>query len=288
MSNTDIRSSSPLLGVLLMASAVLVFVAMDSCTKWASQHHTVLQVIFVRAVGALVVALGCGAVGGWALLRARQPKFQALRAALSVISASTFFYAFSRLPLADAYAIFYVAPLAATALAALFLKEPVPARAAVAIGVGLLGVGVVMGPRLGGGETLAYAACVLGMLAYSLSSVVTRRMSAGEALPALLLYPALAMLVLTAPVMPWHWTPPTPASLAVLLTIGLLWPVGVWLVVSALRRAPVARVAPVDYSSIVWVVAIDFFVFGLPPAATTLAGSALIIAACLALLARRG
>jgi drug/metabolite transporter (DMT)-like permease len=278
---------STLAGVLLMGAAVLVFVAMDSCTKWASAHHAVLQVIFVRAVIGLAVALGCGAVGGWSLLRARQPRFQALRAALSVISSSTFFYAFSRLPLADAYAIFYVAPLAATGAAALLLKEPVPARAAVAIGVGLVGVGIVVGPRLGGGELLAYAACIVGMLSYSLSSVVTRRMSGGETLPALLLYPALAMLAITTPLMPWHWTPPTPASVMVLLAIGLLWPVGMWLVVAALRRAPVARVAPVDYTSIVWVVAIDFFVFGLAPAAATLAGSALIIAACLALLARR-
>jgi S-adenosylmethionine uptake transporter len=270
-----------------MGAAVLVFVAMDSCTKWVSAHHGVPQVIFVRAAVGIVVAVACAVVGGWALLRARQPKLQALRAVLSMLSSSTFFYAFSRLPLADAYAIFYVAPLAASALAALFLKEPVPARAALAITAGLVGVGIVIGPRLGGGEAWAYAACILGMLAYSLSSVVTRRMGVGETLPSLLFYPAFGMLILSAPAMPWYWEPPAAPQMALMLVIGLLWPAGMWLVVSALRRATVARVAPVDYTSIVWVVAIDFAVFGLVPTPTTLAGSAVIIAACLVLLARQ-
>lgn len=274
-------------GVLLMAAAVVVFVVMDSSVKWVSANHSVAQVIFLRAAVGCAVAMACGAFGGWALLRARSPRFQALRALLSVLSSSTFFYAFSRLPLADAYAIFYVAPLAATALAALLLKEPVPARAALAIGAGLTGVAIVVGPRLEGGEALAFAACILGMLSYSLSSVVTRRMSAGETLPSMLLYPALAMLAVSAPLMPWHWTVPTPADLATMIAIGLLWPAGMWLVVSALRRAAVARVAPVDYSSIVWVVAIDIIVFGVAPAMATLIGSAVIIAGCLALLRRR-
>lgn len=281
------RDGGALAGVLLMAGAVLVFVAMDSCVKWLSANYLVSQVIFVRACVALVVALGAGAFGGWSLLVARRPGFHALRAILAVLATSTFFYAFGHLPLADAYAVFYMAPLAATALAALLLKEPVPPRAAVSICIGLIGVGIVVLPRLAGGTLLAYAACIAGMLSYSASSVVTRRMSGAETLPALLLYPALLMLAITAPLMPWHWVAPPPGDLVVLMSLGLLWPAGMWLVVLAYRRAPIARVAPVDYTSIVWVVAIDYLLFGIAPAAATLAGSMVIIAACLALLHRR-
>jgi len=56
---------------------------------------------------------------------------------------------------------------------------------------------------------------------------------------------------------------------------------------AALKHGEVARIAPFEYSSIVWVVAVDFLLFGIVPAAATLAGSVVIIVACLLLIERR-
>jgi drug/metabolite transporter (DMT)-like permease len=263
-----------------------VFVAMDASVKYLSGGYAVTQILCVRAGVALLLVLGLASVLGWRRLRMHRPGLHALRAGLLLFSAGTFFYAFRTLPLADAYAIAYMAPLVSTLLAALVLKEPVPRGAALSIGLGLAGVAVVLAPQLQGGALWAYGICFVGVLAYSANSVVSRRMAGGESLLAMMLYPAIAMLAVTLPLMPWHWTPPADSDLAVLVAIGAMWPAGSLLVVAALRRAPVAHVAPVDYSSIVWVVLVDSLLFGLSPSLATLAGSGIIIVACLTLLYR--
>jgi drug/metabolite transporter (DMT)-like permease len=273
-------------GPLLMALAILVFVAMDAAVKYLSGGYVVTQILCVRAGVALILVLAAAALLGWRKLRMQRPGLHALRAVLLVLSASTFFYAFRYLPLADAYAIAYLAPLVSTLLAALVLKEPVPRGAGWAIGLGLAGVGVVLAPQLQGGALWAYGICFIGVLAYSANGVTTRRMAGGESLLAMMLYPAIAMLAVTLPLMPWHWTAPSPSDLAVLMAIGVMWPAGSLLVVAAMRRAAVARVAPVDYTSIVWVVLVDTLLFGLSPSLATLAGSGIIIVACLTLLYR--
>lgn len=277
---------SAMLGPLLMALAIMVFVAMDASVKYLSGGYAVTQILCVRAGVALLMVLAAAGVLGWRRLRMQQPGLHALRAGLLLLSAGTFFYAFRYLPLADAYAIAYMAPLVSTGLAALVLKEPVPRGAGLAIALGLTGVGVVLAPQLQGGALWAYGICFVGVLAYSANGVTTRRMAGGESLLAMMLYPAIAMLTVTLPLMPWHWTAPSPADLAVLVAIGVMWPAGSLLVVAAMRHAPVARVAPVDYTSIVWVVLVDSLLFGLSPSFATLAGSAIIIAACLTLLHR--
>lgn len=273
-------------GPLLMALAIMVFVAMDASVKYLSGGYAVTQILCVRAGVALLIVLALASVLGWRQLRMHRRGLHALRAGLLLLSAGTFFYAFRTLPLADAYAIAYLAPLISTLLAALVLKEPVPRGAALSIGLGLAGVGVVLAPQIQGGALLAYGICFIGVLAYSANSVVARRMAGGESLLAMMLYPGIAMLAVTLPLMPWHWTPPGPRDLAVLVAIGAMWPAGSLLVVAALRHAPVARVAPVDYTSIVWVVLVDSLLFGLSPSLATLAGSGIIIVACLTLLYR--
>jgi drug/metabolite transporter (DMT)-like permease len=143
-----------------------------------------------------------------------------------------------------------------------------------------------VGPELAGGELLAYAACVLGTFSYAFVGVITRRLSASETPLALLFYPCFVMVVLTLPFAPFAWATPAPRDLAILAAAGLLWPVAHALFAAALKRSTIARLAPFEYSSIVWVVAVDWFVFAIAPAVTTLAGSAVIIVACLLLVER--
>jgi len=273
-------------GAGLMVLSVLVFVIQDAAVKWLVGAYGVAQIILMRTTVTLAVVVAFAAAGGFRALRSDRLALHGARGVLLLASSATFFYAFGHLPLADAYTIFYMVPLAMTLLAAILLGEAVPRRAALAIGLGLTGIGVVVGPQLSGGETLAYAACAFGTFSYAFVGVITRKLTLGETRLAMLFYPSLIMVILTAPTLVLDWTPPTWRDTAVLALVGLLWPLAHMLFAAALARTPVAQLAPFEYSSIVWVVAIDFLLFAVAPASTTLAGSAIIIAACLLLIER--
>lgn len=275
-------------GVGIMVLAVLGFVVQDAAVKWLTGGYTVAAILLLRCLVTISVVGSAAGFTSLHQLRTTQPRLHALRGFMLLISASTFFYAFGSLPLADAYTIFYMAPLIMTVFAAVLLGESVPRRAGWAIALGLVGVGIVVGPQLEGGTVLAYLACVIGTVSYSLVGVITRRLAVKETPLALLFYPCAVMIVCTAPFAPWGWVAPSLGDWIVFIAIGLLWPVATWLFASALRRAPVARLAPIEYSSIVWVVAIDYLAFATAPATTTLLGSAVIIVACLLLVERRG
>jgi drug/metabolite transporter (DMT)-like permease len=276
-------------GPALMMLAVLVFVVQDAVVKWLVGSYGVLQIVAMRTLVSLaVIAAAAWWVGprGPRGLRTRRPWMHLLRGVLLFTSSATFFYGFRYLPLADAYTIFYLVPLAMTVLAAATLGERIPRRAVVAVALGMAGVGIVVGPDLGGGAALAYAACMLGTLSYGFVGVITRQMSADETPLALIFYPCLAIVLGTLPVAMLDWTPPALADLALVSLVGLLWPLAHMAFAAALRRAPIARLAPLEYSSILWVVIVDLAVFGIAPEASTLIGSAVIIAACLTLVER--
>lgn len=273
-------------GASLMALTVLAFVVQDAAVKFLVGAYGVMQIVLLRTSMTLALVTAASGFGGFRALRTRDLLLHVVRGLLLLVSSSTFFYGFGHLPLADAYTIFYMVPLAMTVLAAVLLKEAVPRRAALAIALGLIGVAIVVGPQVAGGELLAYAACVVGTISYAFVGVITRRLSASETPLALLFYPCLVMVVATLPLAPLGWATPTPRDLAILAVAGLLWPVAHALFATALKRSTIARLAPYEYSSIVWVVAVDWFLFAIAPAVTTLVGSAVIIVACLLLVER--
>jgi drug/metabolite transporter (DMT)-like permease len=274
-------------GKILMLLAALAFVVQDAAVKWMTAEYSVAQLLLVRTlVSAVIIAL-LAIVHDRRALATYQPAQHGLRGSLLLVSAATYFYGFKHLPLADAYAMFYLVPLVLTGFGALFLGESIPPRAGIAVVVGLAGVAIVVAPQLEGGELRAYFACLVGTISYAWVGVMTRRMCHAERPLTLLFYPSVMISLATLPLMPWLWITPNLADLLVFLFIGALWPVAHGLFAAALKRSPVAVLAPIEYTSILWVVLADLLIFALPPSATTILGSIVIIAACLFLVERR-
>src|SRR5690606_4322474 len=140
-------------GIVAMLLAVGFFSLMDGGLKHLAGHYPPLQVAALRGLSALPL------VTAWVLLSGRfhtlwrvRWGLHLLRAVLSVGMLAAFAYGLDRMPLASAYALFFVAPLLITALSVPLLGEKVGPRRWVAIGVGLLGVLVALRP---GGQGMA-------------------------------------------------------------------------------------------------------------------------------------
>jgi len=274
-------------GIASMVGAVALFALMDSGLKLLAPHYPPMQVAALRGLASLpLVFVWALADGGlMQLVRVRWP-IHLLRGVLAVVMLGAFAYALRLMPLAEAYAIFFVAPLLITALAALFLRERVGWRRWSAIVVGLCGVIIVLKPSGAGMLTLGGAAMLIAALGYSVSAIAVRVLGRTDSTQSMVFW-MLAMLSLFATIAAWNeWTAIRPEDWWVLAGIGVTGAVGQFLVTYAFSATPASIVAPFEYTALAWAMVLDWVLWKTLPDARMLTGAAVIVIAGLYLLRR--
>jgi drug/metabolite transporter (DMT)-like permease len=280
-------SQQNLRGMLAMLLAVASFSLMDAALKILSPHYPPMQVAALRGWSSLpLVALWVLIDGGpRQLLRVRWP-LHLLRGLLSIVMLSAFAYALRTLPLADTYALFFVAPLIITALAALVLRETVDWRGWVAILVGFCGTLIVLRPTGAGVLTLAGLCVLVSATGYAISAIAVRVLGRSDTVQAMVFW-MLAMTSVFATALAWReWTPILAAHWRVIILLAVSGAIGQYAITEAFRRAAASRIAPLEYTALVWGIILDRLVWHTLPDAVTLAGAAVIIASGLYLLQR--
>ena len=273
--------SRTLQGVLLQLAALALFVAMDALLKLLVAEFPVPQLMFFRFVAhTLLVVLALRLLTGSVPWRTRAPLLQTIRSASLAVSNAALSVALIHIPLADATAVMFAAPVLTVALAALWLGERVSPRRWVGVGIGLLGVFVVLRPPFLTGEPLHWAMLLplvtaAGNVVYQL---LTRRLAAVDDPRTTFVHTSLAACVLTGLATPFVWQPIGLGDLPWMLALGLLGAGGHCLLVLAFARAPASVLAPMSYSQLIWAGLAGVLVFGDWPDGWTLAGAAVIAA----------
>jgi len=223
--------------------------------------------------------------GGVIALRPRHPRLVAVRAVLMAIDIVLVFFAFAELPLADAYTVIFTVPMLVTALSVPLLGEHVGWRRWSATVVGFLGVLIVLRPgfaEISWGHVAALASAFF----FALSLIVVRRIGNAESASCLLFSMLMALIAVSAPVLPFVFVMPSAPDLAVFVGLGLMSGLGHITLIQAFRLAPSAIVSPFQYSQIVWGVLFGLWLFGDRTDAWVIAGSTVIIASGLYILWR--
>ena len=274
--------------------SVLAFVAMASCIKAAGDAVPTGEAVFFRSFFALPPILAWISLrGGFpARVRSANPAGHLWRGLLGVSAMSLGFFALTLLPLPEVVSIGYASPLLATLFAAMFLGERLRAYRLTAIAVGFAGVLLVLSPRLGGaggdGSPLALGAlaALFAAVMSALAQTVTRRLVATERTDAVVFWFTITCTTVSLATLPLGWTLP-PAPLAGLLALsGVLGGVGQIFLTESYRHAELGTVAPFEYTSMLFALAIGYLAFGEVPTGAMLAGGALIVAAGLAVVHR--
>jgi drug/metabolite transporter (DMT)-like permease len=273
--------SRTLQGVLLQLLALALFVAMDSLLKVMVASYPVPQLMFLRfAVHVVFVILAVRIFTGSLPWRSRAPLLQTLRSATLAGASASFIVALMHVPLADATAVMFAAPVLTVALAALWLGEKVSARRWLGVVIGLAGVMVAIRPPFLTGEPLHWAMLLPLVTAVmnTFYQLLTRKLAAEDDPRTTFLHTSLAALALTALAQPFVWVPPAPSDLPWMLVLGLIGAAGHCLLVLAFARAPASVLAPMSYSQLVWAGLAGVLVFGDWPDGWTLLGAAVIAA----------
>lgn len=280
--------TQPVLAILLTLGAGLLYTLGYALAKILSGSLDPVQITFLRSAIVLAGAAAwltrsadpAGAIRR--LLAPAQAKDQRLAAAMLILSTTLAVFGYSLVPVTEASALGFTAPIILVVLGALVLREKVSPRRWVAVALGFAGMLVVVRP---GGELFTWAAVmpVSGALTYALYQVMTRRIRGVANEWDATLQGALAGVVLLAPAMPWLWRAPGAADLALALLYAAVQTAALLCLAGAVRRAEVSGLAPWHYSRIVFALGLDALLFARVPGVWALAGCALIAAGGLVL-----
>ena len=275
-----------LTGIYLKLTALVLFCTMDAMVKALGGTYGSFQMMLFRSAVAMVpVAVLIWRAGGIRVLRANRPWLQAARVCVGFGSLLGFFYVFPRMPLVDAYAISFAAPLFMVALSVPLLGEPVGWRRWTAVAVGFVGVLIMLDPW--GIQFHAISLIVLAAtFCYALSTVLVRLLSRHDQDVVTLFWFAMVSSVvsLIGAVPDWIWPPPL--DWLWLIVLGLLGGVAQILITRAWRLAPAAVLAPFDYTSIVLAILFGYLWFKETPSWTVWFGLPLVIGSGLYILHR--
>ncbi len=280
--------NSTLKGALLSLAAFAFYATHDVVVKYLGADYTSFQIIFFSGLmGFPLVTMMLMADRTDGNLIPKHPWWTALRTVSAVATGAMGFYAFSKLPMAQCYAIFFAMPILITLMAIPMLGEKIGLRRGIAVVVGLLGVIIVLRPGqvdLGLGHLAALAAATTG----AMTSVIVRKIGNDERSVVLMLYPMVASVILMGLALPFVYVPMPLNHLGLLAVMALLGLIGSVLVIAAYRTAPAIIVAPMQYSQIIWAVIYGYLFFDESMDGYTALGTAVIVASGTYIVLREG
>lgn len=276
---THRKRRDEMLGVLLMAAAMLIIPTSDAIAKYLSGAHSPAFLSWVRYVAALGFILPLALVqrgrapGPTPASQGRYWGAQILRTAFLVTAMTLYFVAIARIPLADALGAYFIAPIAATLLAAIALRERLDRRKLLAVALGFVGAILVVRP---GTETSADILIALASGFCMACYLVLTRATAQDRPPVATLTIQLSLgILMLMPFALLQWTTPTREG----LLMGLVSTLSNLMTISAFRLAQVQTLSPLVYLELIGATALGFVLFGDLPSPLTWAGIAVIVAA---------
>jgi len=270
-------------GALWMLGSALGFTAMTVLIKFLGDDYPASLQTFYRQAAGLVILLPIILRRGRAAYATTRPGILFFRSAAGTLGMILSFYAFQKMPLADANALSFTRTLWLVPLAAFVVRETVgPLRIAAAV-VGFLGVLLMVRPGAGGEFALGLPA--LAMLAASFLFALTitgmKVMTRDHSPTVLLVWAATLGFIFAIPgaFIAWRW--PEPVDFALLCAMGVLGTITQACYIKGMQQGDAAAMAPIDYTRLVFTVAAGFLIFHELPSAWTMAGAGVVVASTL-------
>ncbi|MGY3657626.1 drug/metabolite transporter (DMT)-like permease [Bradyrhizobium sp. USDA 376] len=272
------RVDHPFKGIALILLSTVFLGCSDVTAKYLSTSLPSIEITWIRFLTfALIFTPVMLRSSPYYAMRTERLGLHVMRGTVLLGSSLFFITGLGFLPIAEASATGFVAPLFVTALSIVFLGEKVGMRRWFATALGLIGVLIILRPGTSAFHPAAFfpvvsAACWAGTL------ILTRMMSGREAVVTTMAYSSLTGLAILTAIVPFVWVTPSWTAIALGIFIGVASTAGQWIVVLAYRYGDASVLAPFSYSQLLWVSILGFFIFGEVPSIWTIVGAAFIVA----------
>ncbi len=274
------RTSRPLLGVLFMCTACALFPIMNGLVKLLAATYDPQEIVWFRIILHLVlVAAVFMPRMGLGLLRTRRIGTQFVSSVMMMLSTLFFFSAVKSIPVAEAIAVTFVAPLAVVLLAWPLLGERITFFRMAAVIVGFAGVLIVIRP---GSAVFQWQSLLLlgSAVCYAMYQILIRRLAGIDAPATSIFYSVLLGAIIMSAWLPFHWKTPTGwIDWAMLCSLGALGALGHYCVAKAMTYASANFVAPFNYTQMIGSVIVGYLMFAEVPDFYTWLGTAVVVGA---------
>ncbi len=278
-----IISHLPTQAVLLMMGAIGFYALQDVCVKSLPSSIHLVEILFWRSVFALpILFLLVKTESHPRPWHTEKPFHHLLRALFASLATLFFIASFRQMPLGDAYALTFSAPLFMALLGALLLKENPPRHRWHAVFLGFVGVWVICEPSF---ETpRLYLIPLVGGLFHGLAQLTLRALTKEDSTSLIVAALLGTSLFLCAPLMLQYSWDYSSQELLLFMGVGLLGGTAQWLMTHAFRKASLTFLAPFDYVALLWGIGFDFALWHHRPSHYLIGGACLILGANLYLL----
>ncbi len=271
-------------GIGLTAGGYALFAIQDASVKWLVETYAVPQVLFLRSVVIMAVALAFGRRRAVLdLARSRRKSALLVRAGLILAAWLLYYTASRRMGLAELTTLYFSAPIMAVALAAMILKERVDASRWAAAVLGFCGTAIAAGP-FGSMQAVPAASALAAAGCWAMSTILVRWIGRSDSTSTQMLASNGLFVLACLPSLLWFWKTPDAFGLALMLGLGLTSGIGQYMLFEGFRYAPASVVAPFEYTGLVWAFIYGYAIWGDVPHWQVFAGAALIAASSLGLI----
>ena len=274
-----------LLPFVAVAAGIASFSVMDALMKGASLAVGAYSAMLFRSLISAVVMLPVWLLGREAWPRGALLRLHATRGLNSAVMATSFFWGLKYLPLAEGMAISFIAPLIALFLAAVLLGEKIAPRAVGASLLGLAGVAVIAGARLGGEgysreAALGIAAILTSAVLYAWNLILQRQQAQLAPPKEVAAFQAVFTSLFLAVLAPWLAQLPGLPVWGILTAAALLATVSLMLISWGYGRAETQVLLPLEYSAFIWAAIMGWLMFDEALTVPTIIGAGLIVIGC--------
>ncbi|PIO99594.1 DMT family transporter [Pleomorphomonas carboxyditropha] len=264
--------------------AVFLFSGLDALVKATTFGTPLAMVVFLRYAAGLIFSVGSAAAQGQ-LRPKRSTVRRAVGRSLAGLSCAVLFFgALKLLPLAQTVALTFTSPFFMVLISAAMIGDPVTRRSLFAAAFGFFGVVIMLAEKLSSeaGSPLGFAMALASAVAYALSMIMSRRDTAHDSVPQMILVQNLINAAVALPFAVYWYQPVPSETLVMFLAIGALGTGGNYAITWAYKHAPATLLGPFEFTALIWAVTFGMLFFAEIPSLHTLVGAAIIIGACLA------
>ena len=247
-------------GLLFALAGFAVYSTHDAVVKSLQDYHAFQIVFFAMLFSYVPFSIARILEAKPQSLAPANPGLLITRALLHVGALTLGFYAFSSLPMVEAYVLLFCTPLMISILAIWFLGESLALVRWIAIIMGLIGVIIVLRPSVESlqmGHLAAFTAAIFG----AASAVISRKIGGKENMATLILFPLLTTILVSGAALAFVYRPMPLHDLALMFLVGALGLLGQYCILTGYRLAPAAFVGPMQYSQIIWAIIFGYLFF---------------------------
>ncbi|MFQ3246902.1 MAG: drug/metabolite transporter (DMT)-like permease [Arenicella sp.] len=254
------HSASIPLGLAFALFGFAIYSTHDAVVKSLQGYHVFQIVFFAMLFSYVPFSIARIIENKPQSMSPANPLLLVTRAFLHVGAICLGFYAFSTLPMVEAYVILFCTPLIISVLAIWFLGEHIALARWIAIAMGLVGVIIVLRPSVESLE-LGHFAALAAAFCSGATAVISRKISASENMATMILFPLLATIFVSGSALYFVYKPMPLSDLGLMFLVGALGLLGQYSVLRGFKLAPAAYVGPMQYSQIIWAILFGYVFF---------------------------